>query len=161
MNRPQKNNNPFAIMDKTPDKWEGLVYVHPDGFLQFKRPSDGVRAGFINLINAYLNRGLNTIEKIFPVYAPYGHGNNDPRVYINRAVQYSGLDAHEIIDTPEKIYKLGRAIVRHEEGKFWVNENDFKEGFSRAMKRSNIAIPTGSSWALVILVLIIAFMLIL
>lgn len=136
MNRPQQNNNPFAIMDTTPDPWKGLISKAVDGFLKFDNPANGVRAGFINLSNAYLKRGLNTIEKIFPVYAPVGHGANVPEDYIKRVVLLTGIPRNKTISTKDEIKKIGRAIVTHEEGRFWVTEKDFEQGFSDAMKSS-------------------------
>ncbi len=133
MNRPQRNNNPFALMDTTPSAWKGLVSVMDDGFMKFESPFLGVRAGFINLINAYFKRGINTIEKIFPVYAPSGHGNNVPEDYIKRVSKLTGIPRNKKIETQEEIYKIGKAIVEHEEGKFWVSQSDFDSGFKAAM----------------------------
>jgi hypothetical protein len=133
MNRPQLNNNPFALMDKTPSPWKGLLSISNDGFMKFENPVYGIRAGFINLVNAYLKRGIDTIEKIFPVYAPVGHGNNIPEDYIKNVVRITGIPRDKKITSQDEIYKIGKAIITHEEGKFWVNQNDFDSGFKAAM----------------------------
>lgn len=137
MARPKNNNNPFALMDTSPDSWKGLIGKAQDGFLIFDSPENGTRAGFINLINAYLKRGLNTIEKIFPVYAPAGHGDNDPEVYIKRVVQLTGIPRNEKITSSSDIYKLGKAIVTHEEGNFWLTQQQFNAGFESAVGGSS------------------------
>ena len=135
--RPQANNNPFAIMDTTPDPWKGLKGKAVDGFLIFDNPINGVRAGFINLTNTYLKQGYNTIEKIFPKYAPAGHGANVPEDYIKRVVSLTGIPRNTPIQTKDDIKKLGKAIVTHEEGKFWLTQKDFDQGFDDAIKSSS------------------------
>lgn len=131
---PQQSNNPFAIIQRTPSAWQGLEGSTSSGFLIFSSPVWGVRAGFINLVNTYLNRGLNTISKILPVYAPLGHGANDPEAYIANVVRITGIGRYEPITTQEQLKKLGRAIITVEEGNFWVRESDFQEGFRLAMQ---------------------------
>jgi len=145
MARPKINNNPFAIMDLTPDPWKGLKAKTSDGFLIFDTPTNGARAGFINLTNAYLKRGLNTIEKIFPVYAPSGHGANVPEDYIKRVVSLTGIPRNKTITSKDDIKKLGRAIVTHEEGNFWMTDKDFNDGFNSAVNSSSFlsALKTG------------------
>lgn len=144
MARPKTNNNPFAIIQEVPSAWQGLTGSATDGFLTFQSPMWGVRAGFINLINTYFNRGLDTIEKIFPVYAPLGHGNNDPEAYIANVVRLTGIPRSQKLTTPEQWYKLGQAIVQVEEGSAWVPKDQFDEGFKRALEAKKIAIPTAA-----------------
>lgn len=141
MNNPQRYNNPFALKDDTPSPWKGLIGKRPNGFLIFDTPTNGARAGFINLVNAYLNRGLNTIEKIFPVYAPIGDGSNNPEVYIKRVVSLTGIKRNQIITSNNDIYKIGKAIVTHEEGKFWMTTKDFDNAFNLAFPSNKIASP--------------------
>lgn len=137
MNRPKQNNNPFAIIDETPDSWKGLIGKAPDGFLKFDKPENGVRAGFINLTNAYIKKGLNTIEKIFPVYAPSVDPRNNPEVYVNTVVKLTGIPRNTPIISQDQIYKIGKAITTHEEGSFWVTQKDFDAGFNAAMNSSS------------------------
>lgn len=137
MNQPQKYNNPFALIDNTPSMWKGLQGTRPNGFLIFDTPANGVRAGFINLVNAYLKRGLDTIEKIFPVYAPLGHGGNIPENYIKFVSNNSGIDRKKKITSVDEIYKIGKAITTNEEGNFWVSQKDFDSGYKAAMQSVN------------------------
>lgn len=131
MTKPIRNNNPFALIDETPSRWIGLV-KGSTGFLSFNSMVYGIRAGFINLVNAYLKRKLNTIEKIIPVYAPAGHGSNNPEKYITLLSKLSGIERDEIINSQEKLFKLGKAITRVESGSD-INEKDLQEGFAAAM----------------------------
>jgi len=161
MAQPKDNNNPFALIQQVPSKWQGLTGKRPNGFLQFADPVSGVRAGFINLINTYINKGLNTIEKIFPVYAPKGHGDNDPKAYINNVAKLSGIPKNKIIQTPEQIYAIGKAIVQVEEGIYkdsanqigWLSKPDFDKGFQAAMSGKTIKKVAIASGGLILVVL--------
>jgi hypothetical protein len=137
MNRPQRNNNPMALIQQIPSKWKGLVGKNPDGFLIFESPLFGLRAGVINLINTYIKRGLDTIEKIFPVYAPKGHGTNDPEVYIKIVSKLTGIPRNKKISNEQELYKIAKAIVTHEEGNFWMTMQDFNSGFESGMNSIN------------------------
>lgn len=128
---PIRNNNPFALIQSKPSPWKGLA-EDTGPFLKFTNVSDGVRAGFINLINTYIKRGRNTIKTIFPMYAPAAAGNN-PAAYIELVSRWTGLPTDQIIDTPEKLEKVGRAIERMEAGKKWVNDEDWNKGFAAAI----------------------------
>lgn len=138
MNRPQKNNNPFAIMGGD-SKWKGMTMKASDGFITFDSPVNGVRAGFINLINGYINGGYNTIETIFPRYAPKGHGSNDPESYIKNVSNLTGIPRSKKLETNEDVYKVGKAITQVEEGKFWVSQKDFDTGFNNALSSTKWA----------------------
>ncbi len=164
MPQPKDYLNPFAIMQQKPSKWKGLLGKRPNGFLIFDNSVNGVRAGFINLVNTYLNKGLNTINKIFPVYAPSGHGANDPQSYIKNVSKLSGIAPDTVISTPEQLYKIGKAIIQVEEGIYkdnqtiigWVSKKDFDSGFAEAMKNKQlktVAIVGGSSLVLVALII--------
>jgi hypothetical protein len=133
---PQDSKNPFSLIQDKPSAWQGLV-PGSTGFLKFTSNVYGVRAGFINLVNTYLDRGLDTIARIFPVYAPVGHGANDPQAYIASVERLSGIPRDMVIATPEQIYRIGKAIVQVEEGKFWVPQDEFDQGFNLAMKAKN------------------------
>ena len=127
----QRNNNPFALIQAKPDKWQGLT-PGSGSFLQFTEPKWGVRAGYINLVNTYLSRNLNTIEKIFPVYAPASDGNY-PSKYIDFVEKFTKIKRNETIDNSEELYIIGRAIERVEAGKSWVSPTDWDEGWKLAL----------------------------
>ena len=138
---PKKHNNPLALIQPVPSNWQGLQGSTASGFLIFQTPVWGVRAGFINLVNTYLNKGRNTIEKIFPVYAPKGHGGNDPEAYIKRVVSLTGIARNEVVSTREQLKKIGWAIHIVEEGRAWLSVNDFNSGFDLAMQAKPWSVP--------------------
>jgi len=134
MARPKLNNNPFAIKQVKPSKWRGLVGTSPDGFLMFENPMYGVRAGFISLYQTYISKGFNTIDKIFdsnrafPVYGDPGKGE----LYTKLVEKYSGIERSKKLSTKD-LLKVGRGIERVENGKAWVSDSDFLEGYQSAM----------------------------
>lgn len=134
--KPIRNKNPFAIIQKTPDNWKGLKGIDSDGFLIFDTDRNGARAGFINLWNGYLQRGINTIPKILEKYAPYGHGGNDPKLYANHIYSITGYNENTVIDYL-KLYNLGRAITKVERGEE-LNKTDLLNGFIDFSKKIGI-----------------------
>mgnify|MGYP000719443881 CR=1 FL=1 len=136
-------NNPLALIQKKPDNWNGLVGVTSGGFLKFASVSLGARAGYINLVNTYLSRGRNTIAQIIPIYAPKGHGANNPDAYISALSKFTGIGPNEKIK-PNQLFKLGLGIARVELG-FHPNESEMRSGFNLALKRIGIIYDTGAS----------------
>lgn len=127
----QRNNNPFALIQPRPDRWQGLV-PGSSGFLTFEEVKWGVRAGYINLINAYFKKGLNTLELIFPKYAPKVD-NNNPQAYIKFVEKFTGIDCRTVITKPDQIYAIGKAIEKVEGGRSWVDPEEWDEGWKLAI----------------------------
>lgn len=120
---PITSNNPFALIQAPgrADNWIGLKGQWPNGFLIFDTPLNGARAGIISFINTYLKRGINTIEKIFPIYAPGGPGTgNDPDLYIANVEKFTGIPRNKPLTTAPDIIKVLKAITRVESGKDWL-----------------------------------------
>lgn len=115
-------NNPFALIQAPgkADKWNGLKGQTQNGFLIFDTALNGARAGIISFFNTYLKRGINTIEKIFPIYAPSGHGGNNPDMYIENVVKFTGIPKNKPLTTAPDIVKVLKAITRVESGKDWL-----------------------------------------
>ncbi|MBL7862594.1 MAG: hypothetical protein JNJ65_15620 [Cyclobacteriaceae bacterium] len=159
---PKQNLNPFALIQQSPSAWQGLIGKTSSGFLIFQSAYHGVRAGFINLINTYLNRGLDTIEKILPVYAPAGHGSNDPGAYISTVERITGIPRNKKIETEADLFALGKAIVQVEEGNFWVSLQDFEAGFKAAISEKNFkkvaVVAAGSGLGILFLVGLIGYL---
>ena len=127
--KPQRNNNPFSLIQIKPDKWLGLVGVGGDGFLAFDSPRDGVRAGFINLYNRYFAKGIDTINQISPVYVG---PNDNAKAYASGLSSITGIGINDRIKK-EDLKKLGRAIERMENGYRWVTDSDFDSGYNSAI----------------------------
>jgi len=124
----KKYNNPFALIQVKPDNWKGLIGKTSGNFLMFSSALYGVRAGFINLENAYIKRGLKTIAQIFPIYAPKGHGDNEPERYIKYVSDATGFSRNKVLNFGN-LQEVGRAIITLEAGNFWVSEKDFYDGY--------------------------------
>jgi hypothetical protein len=130
---PITNNNPFALIQTfgKANKWRGLINQLPSGFLVFDNAENGVRAGFINFFNTYLARGVNTIESIFPIYAPEKDKNKHEQ-YIQAVVKLTKIKRNEPITTAEQILAIGRAIIRVESGKDWIDNATLITGYQLA-----------------------------
>jgi len=97
--------------------WDGAIGSDPGGkvaegaFVRFKSPEYGVRA-LTKDLSTKRKRGLNTIGKILPVYAPNGK-ENDTQAYINSVVKQTGIGANQKL-TDADMFKVITAIGRHE-----------------------------------------------
>ena len=135
---PIRANNPFALIQSVTQaqKWEGFVSSNGNGFVFFDTPYSGTRAGFISLINTYLKRGLNTIEKIFPVYAPALDPRNDPEKYINTVASLTKIPRNAPLTTAEQIVAIGKAIIRVESGSDWIDNATLIGGYAAAANKT-------------------------
>jgi len=79
-----KANNPTALRFNAANKWQGQT-GSSKGFAVFENPVYGIRACFVILNNGYLNKGFNTLRKIFEKYTPTSDGNN-PTKYAQRVL---------------------------------------------------------------------------
>lgn len=138
---PMVANNPFALIQSldAAKKWQGFVSVNGNGFVTFNTPYSGTRAGFISFINTYLKRGVNTIEKIFPIYAPKSDPRNDPEKYINTVSTLTKIPRNAPITTPEQILAIGKAIIRVESGSDWIDNATLAGGYAAAAEATGFA----------------------
>ena len=137
------NKNPFALIQLQPDKWQGLKGTTKNGFLIFDTAINGARAGWINLWNTYLSKGINTPNSIIVKYAPDGGGKDG--AYSKFIAQRLGITTDTAITTPKQIWELGRAIVYFEAGENWLSDKDLLEGYNLA--RTRVALPELSAVA--------------
>ena len=129
-------NNPFALIQKPADAWQGLTGSKANGFLIFDTAVNGSRAGWINLYNAYLKLGINTPNTIIPKYAPDGGGRDG--AYAKFIAQRLNITTDTAITTPKQIWELGRAIVYFEAGKDWLPDAQLYQGYQLAKQRVNL-----------------------
>lgn len=131
---PMVANNPFALIQplEQAKKWQGFVSANGNGFVFFDTPYSGTRAGFISFINTYLKRGINTIEKIFPIYAPKTDPRNDPEKYIQTVSQLTKIPRNAPLTTAEQIVAVGKAIIRMESGSDWIDNATLIGGYTAA-----------------------------
>lgn len=119
------------------DNWRGLVDQKPSGFLIFNNPENGTRAGFINLWNTYLSKGINTAATIFPIYAP----EKDKRkieAYIDFVEKATKKNRNEAFTTAADILALARAIIRFEAGKPWISNATLVTGYQLAASQTKL-----------------------
>jgi hypothetical protein len=134
-----KNNNPGNIRSfikngkySTPFIGETLP---PDikpgktaGFRVFTSLPYGYRALFKVLKSGYLDKGINTINKIFPIYAP-ASDNNVPTAYINAVVKMTGINKDTILKNYTDLLPIVKAITKVETGTA-ANDAAILEGFN-------------------------------
>ena len=135
-------NNPMAIIQAKPDKWDGLV-GSVNGKLQFNSMSNGVRAGIINLYNGYFKKGNNTLIGIFTAYAPLGHGGNSPITYANFVSSQIGVPINQALDFEQVVVPLSLAIIRMETGTT-IPENTYLRGLYAGMDKLGFAVDGGT-----------------
>jgi len=134
-----KNNNPGNIRSfikngkySTPFVGESLpADIKPGktaGFRIFVSLPYGYRALFKVLKGGYLDKGNNTIAKIFPIYAP-ASDNNVPTAYINSVEKMTGINKNTILTSYADLIPIVRAITKVETGTT-ANETAIIEGFN-------------------------------
>jgi hypothetical protein len=135
---PIRANNPFALIQSmdAAKKWEGFLNINGNGFVFFDTPYSGTRAGFISFINTYLKRGINTIEKIFPMYAPASDPRNNPNKYIDTVSQLTKIPKNVPLTTAEQILAVGKAIIRVESGSDWIDNSILSGAYAAAANKT-------------------------
>lgn len=124
MTRGYRNNN-FGNIRLTFDKngkktfWTGEIEGTDTAFKTFKTAGYGYRAIFV-LLDSYLKKGRNTIEKIISVYAP--SNENNTLNYINTVSKLTNLQPDEAV-TINDFPKIVAAISKVENGKQPVQEH--------------------------------------
>ena len=93
MTRGLRNNNPLNIR-KNKDAFAGEVPSTDPAFKQFLSMAYGYRAAFV-ILGTYLDRGLNTIEKIVRAWAPPSENNTES--YINNVVLRSKVPRSKVL----------------------------------------------------------------
>lgn len=135
---PIRANNPFALIQNIDQakKWNGYVSSNSNGFVFFDTPYSGTRAGFISFINTYLKRGKNTIEKIFPIYAPATDPRNNPQKYIDTVSKLTKIPKDAPLTTAEQILAVGKAIIKVESGIDWIPNEILVGGYAAAAQQT-------------------------
>lgn len=88
------NNNPLILNQQNPDPWEGLSGKDVDGLLIFNTDANGLRAGMINLYNAYYLTGP-TIRQLSERYLPEDSAYN--QVMTKELSRHLALDEDVVI----------------------------------------------------------------
>lgn len=108
-----RNKNPFNIK-RSINSWQGKLKVSSDSkFEQFCSMDYGIRAGIQLLLNGYIRKGYDTIEKIIPRYAPGSENRVDK--YISFILENPCLVLDEKISVNSlDFFWLCQKIVKYE-----------------------------------------------
>jgi len=106
-----KNNNPGNIRYNV--KIKHVTGRSQNGFAIFSNKYYGINA-MVNLLQGYVKRGFNTLEKILNRYAP--PVENQTENYIDFVSKKSGISRTQVI-TKDQVEKLIPAMVKMETGK--------------------------------------------
>ncbi len=114
--------NPMALTGN--DTWVGKT--GKEGiFVVFSSVEYGIRAGMKNLRNGYFNLGIDTLNKIFLKYAPYGHGNNNPAGYAGNVSLWTGVGVDQKLSWDTHGALISWAIHMQEAGYQWIALSEF------------------------------------
>ena len=108
-----RNNNPFNIR-RSYNGWRGKTVLNADkDFEKFTQMDYGIRAGILLLRNAYLAKGLVTVEQIINKYAP--SSENDTQAYIDYIYKHSPIHYNEKISVSSlNFFNLCMCICKYE-----------------------------------------------
>jgi hypothetical protein len=109
-----RDNNPGNIRPSIRYQWNGQVGTE-NNYVVFVDIEHGLRAMCKDLMSK-INRGLNTLNKYIPVYAPPSD-NNNTQGYIDRVSKSTGIEPKAILDTNKTtMVKLVKAHIAVEIG---------------------------------------------
>jgi len=106
-----KNNNPGNI--RFYSRMKNVIGRSENGFAIFSNKYYGIQA-MRNLLQGYIRKGYNTLEKILNRYAP--PVENKTSSYIEFVSRRTGIPKNRII-TPDELEKIIPAMVKMETGK--------------------------------------------
>jgi hypothetical protein len=130
MPRGFRNNNPGNLI-KTAIPWQGKLphNVNTDSrFEQFSNFHYGLRAMIMDIHTKIEVKGLDTLSKIIPVYAPR-HENNTAR-YIEVISKLSGFGPYQKLNADHRTLKaIIIPMVFHENGRN-ISASDFEAAYN-------------------------------
>lgn len=132
LTRGERNKNP-GNLEQSANKWQGRVENPTDPrFEQFVDVQWGIRA-LAKVLFSYHKKGFNTITKIISRYAP--SSENDTTAYISSVCATTGVGAEEVfpIRDSESLYKLVKAIIKHENGRVIYEDSEIKKAVELAL----------------------------
>jgi len=148
-----RHNNPGNI--RYNPNLPGVVAKSPGGFSIFKNYYYGLHAMKRLLINAYLNKGFNTVKKIIYKYAPPSENNTE--LYISQVTQWSGLSRDQVL-TEDDLKKLIPAMIRKETSQ-QINPGDISKADEMVLQGETQVTKAGFPWWFTLLTLGSVFLL--
>jgi hypothetical protein len=107
----ERLNNPLNIRFVPQNAWQGQIGSE-HGFAHFDTVGSGLRAAR-KILEHYLARGTNTVEKIIATWAP--PNENDTPLYIKQVSEWSGLEPDAVLGI-EDLERLIPAMAKKETG---------------------------------------------
>ncbi len=133
-----RNNNPGNI-DRTNVAWQGedrsaAALASERRFCVFATPEAGFRALAKTLITYQRKHGLRTVKEIINRWAP--PVENNTAAYVHRVADEVGVGGSEIISLsrPVTLFRLVRAIARHENGRLYWDDAVIESGIAEALR---------------------------
>jgi hypothetical protein len=124
-----RNNNPGNI-EMTRTLWKGEIpqAQNTDGrFKQFYNYTYGIRAAILNL-KSYHKDGYRTIRQMITRWAP--PNENKTEAYIRFVSGYTGIAENTPVSfNRQTVKKLVEAITIKENGRLYMNDNDFDKAW--------------------------------
>ena len=145
-----RGNNPGNIRRVQGTPWVGEIIPTPwvPGFVVFDTLENGYRAMFI-LLNSYLARGYNTIEKIITRWAP--PTENNTAAYINFVSSYTGTPPDYIIEEDSSaLWEVGLAMSEMEQAGN-ITASDIGAATNAFNKLTGAAQTASLGWPFIIL----------
>jgi hypothetical protein len=106
-------NNPFNIRISL-NAWTGKKTFSKDkSFEEFTLMEFGIRAGLVNLDNAYFQKNL-TLRQIVAKYAPASDNNNEKN-YLDFLTKKTGVIPEQVPNREDRL-KIAGAIMHYEQG---------------------------------------------
>lgn len=130
MPRGIRNNNPGNIV-RSGSQWHGKLPAHQNkdnSFEMFIAPEYGVRA-MIKLLQNYMAKGFNTIEKIIAKYAPSTENNTEG--YIRSVSQQIKVHRGAVLKpTKNTLRQLVFVMARIETGGSYLSQQLFEKAYA-------------------------------
>jgi len=130
-----RNNNPGNIRPNPKYTWYGQKGTE-HGYCIFDDIEHGIRAMAKDL-KSKIGRGLNTMSKYIPVYAP-PEDNNNTQGYINRVSKETGFNPNTVLTadkaTLEKLVKAHIAVEVGDDRAYLITDAMISEGVAMALQ---------------------------
>lgn len=136
------NNNPGNIRRTQGTPWQGEIVPSPwrAGFVVFDTLEHGYRAVLL-LLNNYIAKGFNTIEKIITRWAP--PSENNTAAYIDFVSRYTMIPKNFVVQTDSQAARMIAAAISEYEHSGSLTSSDLEALNVAAAKLQGI--PTASS----------------
>jgi hypothetical protein len=136
MSRGADLNNPINLMEVPSISWQGEIKPtsDPEGRLcQFDTMINGVRAGAVDILTAYLQDERDTVQKIVTPFAP--SNENDTSSYILFMAKWMGVGPadHMNMTNPNTLKRWISGQIQIEQGFQCATPQEISQGVQLAL----------------------------